>query len=47
MTPKKLLDLTTIENWLWDVACRILRQEREAGCLACLGWGPDARWIRK
>lgn len=30
-----------------DLIRRILRQEREASRLACLGRGPDARWIRK
>ncbi len=29
-----------------DLIRRILRQEREAGRLACLGRGPDARWRR-
>jgi hypothetical protein len=26
---------------------RILRQERDAGRLECLGRGPDARWQKK
>ncbi len=30
-----------------DLIRRILRQEREAGRLTCLGRGPDARWQRK
>jgi hypothetical protein len=29
-----------------DLIRRILRQEREAGRLECLGRGPDARWKR-
>lgn len=30
-----------------DLIRRILRQEREAGRIECLGRGPDARWTRK
>ncbi|WP_235018939.1 Fic family protein [Tolypothrix sp. NIES-4075] len=30
-----------------DLIRRILRQEREAGRLECLGRGPDARWRKK
>ena len=29
-----------------DLLRRILRQEREAGRLECLGRGPNARWRR-
>lgn len=30
-----------------DLIRRILRQERTAGRLECLGRGPDARWQKK
>lgn len=30
-----------------DLIRRILRQERNAGRLECLGRGPDARWRKK
>ncbi len=30
-----------------DLIRRILREEREAGRVICLGRGPDARWKRK
>jgi hypothetical protein len=29
-----------------DLIRRLLREERQAGRLACLGRGPDARWRR-
>jgi hypothetical protein len=30
-----------------DLIRRLLRREREAGHLECLGRGPDARWRKK
>jgi hypothetical protein len=29
-----------------DMICRLLREQRQAGSVECLGCGPDARWYR-